>query len=76
MIVTPRWCTSKDRQANDQKKKDERINNDLQNTTKKTKDRVTHIELLVHPLYETIFVTRVKRRVPQMEHELLILPGT
>jgi hypothetical protein len=50
MIVTPRWCTSKDIQANDQMKKDERTNNNLQNTTKKTKDRVTHIELLVHPL--------------------------
>ena len=29
-----------DRQHNDQKKKDKRTNNDLQNTTQKTKDRV------------------------------------
>jgi hypothetical protein len=32
---------SKDRQYNDQKKKDKRTNNDLQNTTRKTKDRTT-----------------------------------
>ena len=31
----------KDRQRNDQKKKDKRTNNNLQNITHKTKDRVT-----------------------------------
>ena len=30
--------SKKDRQHNDQKKKDKRINNDLQNITQKTKD--------------------------------------
>ena len=33
--------SKKDRQHNDKKKKDKRINNDLQNITQKTKDRVT-----------------------------------
>jgi hypothetical protein len=37
---------SKDRQHNGQKKKDKRTNNDLQNTTHKTKDRVTRTPLL------------------------------
>ena len=32
-------------QHNDQKKKDKRANNDLQNTTKKTKDRTTRAPL-------------------------------
>jgi len=32
---------SKDRQHNGQKKKEKRTNNDLQNITHKTKDRVT-----------------------------------
>jgi hypothetical protein len=32
-----------DRQHNDQKKKDRRINKDLQNTSQKTKDRVTSL---------------------------------
>jgi hypothetical protein len=32
-----RICKSKDRQHNDQKKKDKKINNDLQNTTHKVK---------------------------------------
>ena len=36
---------SKDRQHNGQKKKDKRTNNDLQNTTHKTKDRVTRTPL-------------------------------
>ena len=36
---------SKDRQNNDQKKKDKLINNDLQNTTHKTKDRHTRTAL-------------------------------
>ena len=36
-----RICKSKDRQHNGQKKKNKRTNNDLQNTTQKTKDRVT-----------------------------------
>jgi len=35
----------KDRQHNDQKKKDKRTNNDLQNITNKTKDRVTRTPL-------------------------------
>jgi hypothetical protein len=35
----------KDRQHNDQKKKDKRTNNDLQNITHKTKDRVTRTPL-------------------------------
>jgi hypothetical protein len=38
-------CKSKDRQHNGQKKKDERTNNDLQNITQKTKDRVTRTPL-------------------------------
>jgi hypothetical protein len=33
--------SKKDRQHNDQNKKDKRTNNDLQNTTQKTKDRAT-----------------------------------
>jgi len=33
--------SNKDRQHNGQKKKDKRTNNDLQNITHKTKDRVT-----------------------------------
>jgi hypothetical protein len=40
-----RICKSKDRQHNGQKKKDERTNNDLQNITQKTKDRVTQTPL-------------------------------
>ena len=36
-----RISKSKDRQHNDQKKKYKRTNNDLQNITHKTKDRVT-----------------------------------
>ena len=36
---------SKDRQHNGQIKKDKRTNNDLQNTTQKTKDRVTRTSL-------------------------------
>jgi len=36
---------SKDRQHNGQKKKDKGINNDLQNITHKTKDRVTRTPL-------------------------------
>jgi hypothetical protein len=35
---------SKERQHNDQKKKDKRTNNDLLNTTNKTKDRVTRTQ--------------------------------
>jgi len=35
----------KNRQHNDKKKKDKRTNNDLQNITHKTKDRVTRIPL-------------------------------
>ena len=35
----------KDRQYNDQNKKDKRTNNDLQNTTQKTKDRATRTKL-------------------------------
>jgi hypothetical protein len=39
-------CKSKkDRQCNAQKKKNKRTNNDLQNTTQKTKDQVTRILL-------------------------------
>jgi len=37
--------SKKDRQYNDQKKKDNRTNNDLQNTVQKTKDRVTRTSL-------------------------------
>jgi hypothetical protein len=37
--------SKKDRQHNDQKKKDKRTNNDLQNTTHTTKDRVTRTQL-------------------------------
>ena len=35
---------SKERQHNDQKKKNKRTNNDLLNTTNKTKDRVTRAQ--------------------------------
>ena len=35
----------KDKQHNDQKKRDRRPNNNLQNTTQKTKDRVTRTPL-------------------------------
>jgi hypothetical protein len=34
-------CKSKDRRHNGQKKKDKRTNNDLQNTTQKSKDQAT-----------------------------------
>ena len=37
--------STKDRQHNGQKKKNKRTNNDLQNTTQKTKDRVTRTPL-------------------------------
>ena len=37
--------SKKDKWHNDQKKKNERINNDLQNITHKTKDRVTRTSL-------------------------------
>jgi len=37
--------SKKDRQHNDQKKNDERTNNNLQNITHKTKDRVTRTPL-------------------------------
>ena len=37
--------SKKDKWHNDQKKKNERINNDLQNITHKTKDRVTRTPL-------------------------------
>ena len=40
-----RICKLKDRQHNGQKKKDKRTNNDLQNITHKTKDRVTRTPL-------------------------------
>jgi len=44
--VVIRICKSKkDGQHNDQKKRDKRTNNDLQNTTQKTKDRVTRTPL-------------------------------
>jgi hypothetical protein len=41
-----RVCKSKDRQHNGQKKQDKTTNNDLQNTTQKTKDRATWITSL------------------------------
>ena len=37
-----------EQQHNAQKKKDTRINNDLQNTTKKNKDRVSPNKLMVN----------------------------
>ena len=37
--------SKKNRQRNGQKKKDKRTNNDLQNTTQKTKDRATRTPL-------------------------------
>jgi hypothetical protein len=43
--VITRSHTQKDRQYNDQKKNDKRMNNDLQNITHKTKDRVTRTQL-------------------------------
>jgi hypothetical protein len=42
-MMTP--CVKKDRQHNGQKKKDKRTNNDLQNSTHKTKDRVKRTPL-------------------------------
>jgi hypothetical protein len=36
----------KDRQHNGQKKKDKRTNNDLQNTTHKTKDQIARTPLI------------------------------
>jgi hypothetical protein len=42
---TTQWPKEKDRQNNDQKKKDKKTNNDLQNITHKTKDQVTRIPL-------------------------------
>jgi hypothetical protein len=41
--VTRSHKSKKDRQHNDQKKKDTRTNNDLQNITQKTKDLATQI---------------------------------
>ena len=38
-------CKSKDRQQNGKKKRDKRTNNDLRNTTQKTKDRATRTPL-------------------------------
>ena len=43
--VVIRVPKSKDRQRNDKMKKGKRTNNDLQNTTQKTKDRVTRTPL-------------------------------
>ena len=40
-----RSLNQKDRQYNGQKKKDKKTNNDLQNTTQKTKDRETRTPL-------------------------------
>jgi hypothetical protein len=37
--------SKKDRQDNDQKKKDKRTNNDVQNTTQKNRNQATHIPL-------------------------------
>ena len=42
-----RICKSKDKQDDGQKKKDKRTNNDLQNITHKTKDRVTRTPLKI-----------------------------
>ena len=47
---------SKDRQYNDQKKKDKRTNNDLQNTTRKTKDRTTRTLLKLKVWYTHVHV--------------------
>ena len=44
--------SKKDRQKNGQKKKDKRTNNDLQNTTQKTKDRVTRT-------HEMMFIIKI-----------------
>jgi hypothetical protein len=60
----------------------ERSKTDLQNITHNTKDRVTQSPLLVestlwsfpYSWLTTGFVTRVTRRVPIVEHELLTLP--
>ena len=40
---TIQWPKVKNRQYNDQKKKNKRMNNDLQTNTQKTKDCVTRI---------------------------------
>jgi hypothetical protein len=41
IIGIRKQISKKDRQHNDQREKDKRTNNDLQNITHKTKDRVT-----------------------------------
>jgi hypothetical protein len=62
------------------KRKEQRTNNDLQNTTQKTKDQTTRTPLkpgfvtrVTRTPLKPGFVTRVTRHVPQMEHELLTL---
>ena len=47
---------SKDRQHNRQKNKDKRTNNDLYNTTQKTKGRVTRIKLKTEDEHKIISV--------------------
>ena len=62
------------------KRKEQRTNNDLQNTTQKTKDQTTRTPLkpgfvtrVTRTPLKPGFVTRVTRHVPIMEHELLTL---
>jgi hypothetical protein len=62
------------------KRKEQRTNNDLQNTTQKTKDQTTRTPLkpgfvtrVTRTPLKPGFVTRVTRHVPLMEHELLTL---
>ena len=62
------------------KRKEQRKNNDLQNTTQKTKDQTTRTPLkpgfvtrVTRTPLKPGFVTRVTRHVPLMEHELLTL---
>jgi hypothetical protein len=45
---------SKDRQQNGQKKKYKRTNNDLQNTTHKTKDQVTRAPIKTHMFHKAL----------------------
>ena len=46
--VIRRLISKKDRQQNDQTKKNEKTNNDLQNTTQKNKDRATRTPLYIY----------------------------
>jgi hypothetical protein len=56
--------SKKDRQYNGQKKKDKRTNNNLQNITRKTTDRVTQTQLIddLSWGFWSLFIPEVKLR--------------